>query len=693
MKAENRIDLKIDNKGKGRRFESRFLEAGLVKYSFGVCLLNKDALNNFVYKFVGCPVIIDHKDITDENAKDERVGVISKVWYNEFDGWFWCEGVLFDDEAISLIKDKGYNVSCQYNIDDYIENTAGELHNGNPYDLTILDGTPEHLAIVKNPRYEEALIAVNKGEEMKAENTEFRTGYDSEGEAYVYPLEGADDKKSDKKSDKKDDKETKQKTKIARYQELQTQLSEIGKQAQAKVLGENYKGKITEEQHKQIDIEADKLGYGKLWKEYSELSKEISAPKMEEKKETKKEDKKEDTTNAETEEIKKYLSKVRPDLHFNYNKNSKYPYEIKYKDSKRFNLKDIATSSDNKEDIYKYLKQQVKQGSDLEKELEEKIKGFKEDKKEDKKESKKYSYSLTKKEVDKDSMFGGMADTGNYYTNGSFAIDKNYLDIKGQTPKNVSNIDNAVKTLLTDNAKKTQKEYNYQPVKDFEIGELKRQNGKPIKVAKYSYYDDKLGYTRNIFINKKYNDLFKNFDLKFGSEFSPVYAYDGKNLIGVVMPINAKEQNYSKAQNEIEEELIDDKDQLKLDLPSKAKNELETELKRFMSLIAKNFDESKHDRDKDGKFTDSGNFSGESVDEQEAELVKELKRLEKNGDNVADIYKKLTGKDWKSLKKGKKEQKKDRKKSQKSDSVKFDKIGKVLTSILKDAEKSYKESK
>ena len=292
-------------------------------------------------------------------------------------------------------------------------------------------------------------------------------------------------------------------------------------------------------------------------------------------------------------------------------------------------------------------------------------------------------------------MLGGMADTGNYYTNGSFAIDKNYLDIKGQTPKNVSNIDNAVKTLLTDNAKKTQKEYNYQPVKDFEIGELKRQNGKPIKVAKYSYYDDKLGYTRNIFINKKYNDLFKNFDLKFGSEFSPVYAYDGKNLIGVVMPINAKEQNYSKAQNEIEEELIDDKDQLKLDLPSKAKNELETELKRFMSLIAKNFDESKHKRDNDGKFTDSGNFSGESVDEQEAKLVKELKRLEKNGQDVSEIYKKLTGKEWgkKEAKKESKKENKPVKKSQKSDSVKFDKIGKVLTSILKDAEKSYKESK
>ena len=124
-------------------------------------------------------------------------------------------------------------------------------------------------------------------------------------------------------------------------------------------------------------------------------------------------------------------------------------------------------------------------------------------------------------------------------------------------------------------------------------------------------------------------------------------------------------------------------------------NALEEQLERFVSLVAKNFDESKHDRDKDGKFTDSGNFSGESVDEQEAKLVKELKRLEKNGQDVSEIYKKLTGKEWgkKEAKKESKKENKPGKKSQKLDSVKFDKIGKVLTSILKDAEKSYKESK
>lgn len=418
MKAENRIDLNIDNKGKGRRFESRFLQAGLVKYSFGVCLLSKEVIDRFAYKFVGCPVIIDHKDITDANAKDERVGVISKVWYNEYDGWFWCEGVVFDDEAISLIKDKGYNVSCQYNIDDYTENTANALHNGNPYDITILDGTPEHLAIVKNPRYEEALIAVNKGEDMKAENTEFRTGYDSEGEAYVYPLEGAE---------------------------------------------------------------------------------------KSEKKETKKEDK----------------------------KDSGYKIPDDYKKS----VKD-------------YTKEQHEKAVD------------------------EYGEKMAKA-AKKANAGIGKDDGGNQYKTYSAQFDE------------------------------------YKALKDYH------------------------------------------------------------------------EQQATKSEDKKQPK------QLKLF------NALEEQLERFVSLVAKNFDESKHDRDKDGKFTDSGNFSGESVDEQEAKLVKELKRLEKNGQDVSEIYKKLTGKEWgkKDAKKESKKENKPVKKSQKSNSVKFDKIGKVLTSVLKDAEKSYKESK
>ena len=159
-KASNAILLDDNVGGKGKCFRAKFLQPGLVKYSFGVCLLNKEVIDRFVYQFEGCPVVIDHKDVTTESAKDDRVGVISKVWFNECDSWYWCDGVIFDQEALDLI-DKGFNVSCQYEITEYSENRENKLHNGNEYDKTILNGRPEHLAIVQNPRYENAMIAVN----------------------------------------------------------------------------------------------------------------------------------------------------------------------------------------------------------------------------------------------------------------------------------------------------------------------------------------------------------------------------------------------------------------------------------------------------------------------------------------------------------------------------------------------------
>lgn len=189
MKASNATFLDDNTGGKGKYFNARILQAGLVKYSFGVCLLEKDTIDKFIYNFVGCPVIIDHKDVTNENAKEERVGVISRVWFSEADGWFWVEGIIFDEKAISLIND-GYNVSCQYEISEYANNVGNKLHNGNPFDKVILNGKPEHLAIVKNPRYENAMIAVNALEiAQNKEWDESKRNRDEEGkftENYSY---------------------------------------------------------------------------------------------------------------------------------------------------------------------------------------------------------------------------------------------------------------------------------------------------------------------------------------------------------------------------------------------------------------------------------------------------------------------------------------------------------------------------
>lgn len=272
QKATNAIYLKEDNGGKGRPFESRFLEAGLVKYSFGVCLLTKEVIDKFIDGFVGCPVIIDHQDITDENVKEKSVGVISDVWYNEKDGWYWCKGIITDKEAIDLIN-KGYTVSCQYEITEYQENTENKLHNGNEFDKYILNGKPEHLAIVENPRYENAIIAVN-AIEVKAKNNikeqeMFNLGKNKEANveeikrmletltADVAALKArneAEDEEKAKKADNEDEKEDDDKKAMNEDVDKRKLIDEIGG-----IL----KGKVDDELWRTIIGKAEKIAYDK----------------------------------------------------------------------------------------------------------------------------------------------------------------------------------------------------------------------------------------------------------------------------------------------------------------------------------------------------------------------------------------------------------------------------------------------
>ena len=166
--AQNAIYLDKETGGKGRQFKSRFLVPGLVKYDYGVCLLTKENADKFIQGFIGCPVVINHQTVTDDNAKAVSVGNIFSVWFDEKDGYYWCNGIINDKEAIDLIN-KGYSVSCQYTITEYSDSETNALHNGNPYDKIIENGKPEHLAIVNNPRYEGAKIAVNA---IMAQNAE-----------------------------------------------------------------------------------------------------------------------------------------------------------------------------------------------------------------------------------------------------------------------------------------------------------------------------------------------------------------------------------------------------------------------------------------------------------------------------------------------------------------------------------------
>lgn len=169
------IEFKEDRGGKGRYFTSRFIEAGPAHYRMGngekIVLVKKETLDKFINTMVGAPVVIDHQDITDENVKDNAVGYVSRVWFNDADGWFYCDGIIRDEKAETLITEDGYSVSCAYTVLD--KNKEGGLWHDIEYDEEVLDGTFDHLAIVSNPRYKDATILLNSTDIKEQEEEVF----------------------------------------------------------------------------------------------------------------------------------------------------------------------------------------------------------------------------------------------------------------------------------------------------------------------------------------------------------------------------------------------------------------------------------------------------------------------------------------------------------------------------------------
>lgn len=126
---------------------------------YGNVLVRKETLDKSLNTIIGAPVIINHTNVTADNADDLRVGVISNAYYNDKDGWYWCEGVIWDETAQNLITDKKWSVSCSY---DFLEqDDEGGTENNIPYDREFTKLNFVHLALVDNPRYERANIVFN----------------------------------------------------------------------------------------------------------------------------------------------------------------------------------------------------------------------------------------------------------------------------------------------------------------------------------------------------------------------------------------------------------------------------------------------------------------------------------------------------------------------------------------------------
>ena len=125
----------------------------------GIVLIKKETIDEGLKTMIGSPFIILHKTITEDNADDLRGGVCSTVYYNEDDGWYYTEGIIWDKTAQNLITGKGWSVSCSYDVLE--ADNEGGVENNIAYDKEFTKLNFTHLALVNNPRYERANIVFN----------------------------------------------------------------------------------------------------------------------------------------------------------------------------------------------------------------------------------------------------------------------------------------------------------------------------------------------------------------------------------------------------------------------------------------------------------------------------------------------------------------------------------------------------
>ncbi len=136
-------------------YYAKHMETGLAGYENETILIDGDNLKNMIPSFVSKPVFVHHVDGVElATLKEDAHGYVIESFYNELDGWLWVKMLLTDDIAKQAVAN-GWSVSNAYLPTEW---GAGGTHHNVPYDRKIVNGEFTHLAIVPNPRYEEAAI-------------------------------------------------------------------------------------------------------------------------------------------------------------------------------------------------------------------------------------------------------------------------------------------------------------------------------------------------------------------------------------------------------------------------------------------------------------------------------------------------------------------------------------------------------
>lgn len=171
-KTREQIAEMLNAKQYPKIYYCRHMLPGVVGYGHENLLIDTDAMKRSAPSFVGKPVYVQHQKIDLPDVEENADGWVIECFYNELDGWLWAKMIITSDEAQRAINNK-WSVSNAYLP---IEWDPKGQHLNVDYDRKMRDYSFTHLAIVPNPRYEEAKIYTP--EEYKVYQAEKRSELD-----------------------------------------------------------------------------------------------------------------------------------------------------------------------------------------------------------------------------------------------------------------------------------------------------------------------------------------------------------------------------------------------------------------------------------------------------------------------------------------------------------------------------------
>lgn len=148
------MNILKNSKQEPKVYYCKHITAGVCGYQDETILIGNEALNKMDATFAGKPVYVEHQQVNLEKLQEEADGYVSESFYCKEDGCHWAKFIVVSDKGHDAIA-KGWKVSNAYIPEEF--SIGGEWHNI-PYNREIMSGKYTHLALVPNPRYEEAIV-------------------------------------------------------------------------------------------------------------------------------------------------------------------------------------------------------------------------------------------------------------------------------------------------------------------------------------------------------------------------------------------------------------------------------------------------------------------------------------------------------------------------------------------------------